>query len=229
MRASSWCSQSSMPRSSHQPRKRSKASSAVHQGSGSSPSAGSHQLWRKRAERAVLAGAAGAGGKRAGRRPGGGSGGCVCSVCCVGHGNDALRFHVGCVVRGVLHQLWQMVGGTPWSGRSGEVAFGRFVPSWRSEARLFINRAPSWQPSWRGQAIRSTFGNIFFAFRPLSRNCVPQSCGFVETGRACRYGLEKIFPKWNELPGAWRGVPAQGSLCMSSGYAPVRFAGDCAG
>ena len=44
MRASSWCSQSSMPRSSHQPRKRSKASSAVHQGSGSSPSAGSHQL-----------------------------------------------------------------------------------------------------------------------------------------------------------------------------------------
>ena len=44
MRASSWCAQSSMPRSSHQPRKRSKASSAVHQGSGSSPSAGSHQL-----------------------------------------------------------------------------------------------------------------------------------------------------------------------------------------
>lgn len=57
-----------------------------------------------------------------------------------------------------------MVGGTPWGGPSGEVTFRRFVPSWRSEARLFINRAPSWQLSWREQAIRSTFGNIFLHF-----------------------------------------------------------------
>ena len=73
----------------------------------------------KRAERAVLARASGAGGERAGRRPSGGRGGCVCSVCCVGHGNDALRFRVRCVVRGVLHQLWQMVDGTPWAAPVG--------------------------------------------------------------------------------------------------------------
>ena len=184
-----------MPRSSHHPRKRSKASSAVHQGSGSSPSAGSHQLGESAPSEPCSPVLPVPAANELAEDPAVGVAGCVCSVCCVGHGNDALRFHVGCVVRGVLHQLWQMVGGTPWSGRSGEVAFGRFVPSWRSEARLFINRAPSWQPSWRGQAIRSTFGNIFFAFRSLSRNCVPQSCGFVETGRACRYGPEKIFPK----------------------------------
>ena len=43
-RASSWCGQGSMPRASTHSRKRPYASSAVSQGSASSPSVGSHQL-----------------------------------------------------------------------------------------------------------------------------------------------------------------------------------------
>ena len=39
------------------------------------------------------------------------------------------------------------------------------------------------------------FWEHLFAFRPLSRNFNPQSCGFAEAGRACRYGLDKVFPK----------------------------------
>ncbi|SCI05477.1 Uncharacterised protein [uncultured Collinsella sp.] len=114
-------------------------------------------------------------------------------------------------------------------GPGGEVAFGRFVPSWRSEARLFINRAPSWQPSWRGQAIRSTFGNIFLLFARYRVIAFLNPAVLLRLDGLAAMVSKRYSQKWNEVPGAWRGVPAQGTLCMSSGYAPVCFAGDCAG
>lgn len=110
-----------------------------------------------------------------------------------------------------------------------EVTFGRFVPSWRSEARLFVNRASSWQLSWRGQDIRSTFGNIFLLFVRYHVIAVLSPAVLLRLDGLAAMVSKRYSQKWNELPGAWRGVSAQGPLCMSSGYAPVRFADDCAG
>lgn len=110
-----------------------------------------------------------------------------------------------------------------------EMTFGRFVPSWRSEARLFINRVLSWQPSWRGQDIRSTFGNIFLLFALYHVIAILNPAVLLRLDGLAVMVSKRYSQKWNELPGAWRGVPAQGPLCMSSGYAPVRFAGDFAG
>ena len=75
-----------------------------------------------------------------------------------------------------------------------EMTFGRFVPSWRSEARLFINRVLSWQPSWRGQDIRSTFGNFFSTNRGYSSFVLtkPQD-SFHVVSEYSRH-LKKIFP-----------------------------------
>lgn len=228
MRASSWCSQSSMPRSSHQPRKRSKASSAVHQGSGSSPSAGSHQLGERApsepcspvlpvpaanelAEDPAVAAAdafAVSAVLAMEMMPFGFALGASCVACCINYGRWLTERH-GVAPAG----RW----------RSGDLSrAGGPRPVYSSIACPHGSRVGA------VKLFVSLLGT-FFAFRPLSRNCNPQSCSFAEAGRACRYGLEKIFPKVERTSWGLARRACPGPLCMSSGYAPVRFAGDFAG